>query len=130
MIEEGPTYVIESDPLRITCKVCNRTSFNENDVKNLYCGHCHAFHEPTPAAAPSVLRTQAEIQRAHDLLLAVILKDVELPFSETTRGLISVSASVLCWCLRHEHNDAFDRNLKIIENAVALAGYVVRDKEK
>lgn len=27
----------------ITCLWCKRTSWNPNDVKFLYCGHCHHF---------------------------------------------------------------------------------------
>lgn len=27
----------------ITCPVCGRTSWNPNDVREGYCGHCHAW---------------------------------------------------------------------------------------
>lgn len=29
----------------ITCLDCNRTSYNLNDVRHRYCGHCHVFHD-------------------------------------------------------------------------------------
>jgi hypothetical protein len=29
----------------IRCDTCGLTSHNSNDVKNLYCGFCHRFHE-------------------------------------------------------------------------------------
>ena len=29
----------------IKCLVCGRTSWNENDVKNRYCGNCHQYHD-------------------------------------------------------------------------------------
>lgn len=29
----------------IQCLMCGSVSFNENDIKNLYCGYCHTFHE-------------------------------------------------------------------------------------
>ncbi len=29
----------------ITCKLCGLTSFNHNDVLELYCGNCHIFHD-------------------------------------------------------------------------------------
>lgn len=29
----------------ITCYRCGLTSWNENDVRALYCGNCHEFHE-------------------------------------------------------------------------------------
>jgi ribosomal protein L37E len=42
----GPDYggVINSDPFRITCLTCGRTSYNKEDVSNLFCGHCKKFH--------------------------------------------------------------------------------------
>ena len=29
----------------ITCPRCGRTSWNENDVRERYCGACHQFHD-------------------------------------------------------------------------------------
>jgi hypothetical protein len=29
----------------ITCPVCQWTSYNPNDIRERYCGHCHRFHE-------------------------------------------------------------------------------------
>ncbi len=28
----------------ITCPKCGKISYNENDIKNRYCGQCHKFH--------------------------------------------------------------------------------------
>jgi hypothetical protein len=28
----------------ITCPVCQRTSYNVNDIRERYCGFCHRFH--------------------------------------------------------------------------------------
>jgi hypothetical protein len=39
------SYTIADDRRSITCHRCGRTSYNFNDVANLYCGHCHRFHE-------------------------------------------------------------------------------------
>lgn len=39
-----PRYEIGHDGKSITCKTCNLTSFNPNDVEHRYCGKCHAFH--------------------------------------------------------------------------------------
>ena len=33
------------DTKSIRCHRCGRTSYNQNDVKNRYCGFCHVFHE-------------------------------------------------------------------------------------
>lgn len=29
----------------ITCPRCGRTTYNPNDIRERYCGHCHAWHE-------------------------------------------------------------------------------------
>jgi hypothetical protein len=29
----------------ITCFICGLTSWNPNDVRYRYCGHCHRFHD-------------------------------------------------------------------------------------
>jgi len=42
----GPSYVLVDGGKAIKCLVCGRTSYNPNDVVNLYCGHCHTFHVP------------------------------------------------------------------------------------
>ncbi len=40
-----PTYKIIDNGRAITCLLCNSTSWNRNDVTNLYCGRCHIWHE-------------------------------------------------------------------------------------
>lgn len=35
-----------SEQVGIKCLQCNLTSYNPNDIQNLYCGCCHIFHEP------------------------------------------------------------------------------------
>lgn len=44
MSEFKITYTLKTDPARITCLVCGRTSYNNNDIAYLYCGHCKAYH--------------------------------------------------------------------------------------
>lgn len=29
----------------IECVTCGLRSYNQNDIDNKYCGHCHMFHE-------------------------------------------------------------------------------------
>ena len=39
--------IIESERLHqrsIKCLTCGKTSYNQNDIKNLYCGYCNKFH--------------------------------------------------------------------------------------
>lgn len=39
------THAISGEP-GIHCLRCARVSWNPNDVRQRYCGHCHEFHEP------------------------------------------------------------------------------------
>lgn len=45
------TYLLAGNT--ITCRVCGLTSHNSNDVVQLYCGHCHKFHQPTSMSLPT-----------------------------------------------------------------------------
>jgi ribosomal protein L37E len=36
----------------ITCPVCGRTSYNPNDIKEGYCGHCHDWTSPPRTTPP------------------------------------------------------------------------------
>lgn len=73
------------------------------------------------------MKTEAEIQRAHDILLAVLLKDVPNPFKDegSIKGL-NAAASVLCWVLEHDHNPQFPKNLEQIERYLKERGYVLQ----
>lgn len=35
--------MIYDPPLSFTCPICHWVSYNTNDVKHRYCGHCHTF---------------------------------------------------------------------------------------
>jgi len=39
----------------IHCKVCLKSSYNQNDVKNYYCGSCKAFHKDRAALPPLIV---------------------------------------------------------------------------
>lgn len=41
------TYLLgtENNQPYIQCLQCGLKSFNQNDIKYRYCGHCHIFHE-------------------------------------------------------------------------------------
>lgn len=38
-------YELADDDSWIKCNKCDKTSYSKEDVKNLYCGSCHEFHE-------------------------------------------------------------------------------------
>ena len=44
----GPTFELipqtNCAPMGIKCLVCERTSWNQNDVKHRYCAGCHQYH--------------------------------------------------------------------------------------
>lgn len=58
------------------------------------------------------MRSQDDIQEAHDRLVGILTGDVPNPFTnpESNRDL-NIAAGVLCWILEHEHNTAFADNL-------------------
>lgn len=39
-----------NDQQVIMCLVCGWSSYNTKDIKQLYCGHCHQWHEPATGA--------------------------------------------------------------------------------
>jgi hypothetical protein len=45
---QGVSYTISADRKSITCLICGLTSHNPNDVREVYCGKCHRFHQDPP----------------------------------------------------------------------------------
>ncbi len=50
--ETGYVSIKRNGQEAIKCMTCNRMSFNQNDIVNLYCGFCHSFHELINEAYP------------------------------------------------------------------------------
>lgn len=75
------------------------------------------------------MRTETELTRAHDILTAVILGEVVpgAPITPQTDMLIRVARDVLCWALQHDHNQTFANNMRILEQSIADAGYVLQE---
>lgn len=73
-----------------------------------------------------MIRDEDEVQRAHDVLIAVILREIPSPFGDEERGLLMAAANALCWVLRHDHNTDFATNLKDIEDHIASLGGTLR----
>lgn len=72
------------------------------------------------------MRDEQEIQRAHDILEAVLLAEVKIPLGEEDRLMITAATDVLCWILHHDHNSVFADNLANLERLIAKAGYVLK----
>lgn len=59
----------------------------------------------------SELRPLIEVQRAHDILVGIILEPQLCPNPGPQRNALIGAADVLCWVLKHSHNSTFERNL-------------------
>ena len=71
---------------------------------------------------------RAELQRAHDLLVGLILKEAPMP-EWLTRDELVLQAAVLCWALKHDHNDTFERRMVAIETWLQEQGVVLESHE-
>ena len=78
------------------------------------------------------LRTPDEVQRAHDLLIGLVLNEklFHQIVEEDTRPLIIAALDVLCWTLNHKHNTLFASNLVLLEQMLADLGVRLRDTGK
>lgn len=70
------------------------------------------------------MKTELEIQRAHDILVEIILKRVPNPFPGAEQFIIA-NADVLCWILNHDHNTTFRDNLAKIETYLEHQGLIL-----
>jgi hypothetical protein len=80
----------------------------------------------------TIIRTADEIERAHDVLLAV-LRLISVEGFDAPEGLkqhLADSAAVLCWLLGHDYNPTFADNLKWLEDVLAASGIAVIDSHK
>jgi hypothetical protein len=96
------------------------------------------------------MKSQHDIQRAHDLLAGVILGDAPSPFGKPQSGefakllaaldasdhkaadiirfqLMQETASVLCWVLEHEHSTTFGQSLRNLERWLLEQGLELVD---
>ena len=63
------------------------------------------------------MRSEFEIQRAHDLLTKIILGHAGSPFEDDPAAdeILRECTNVLCWVLQHDHNTLFASNLEKVE---------------
>ena len=71
------------------------------------------------------MRDRTELQRAHDILVGIILREVPFPEVGLTMRDLNLMACVLCWVLKHEHNVQFEQHVKRITEALAGAGFII-----
>jgi len=76
---------------------------------------------------PAIIPDIQEIQKAHDILCAVILGEVEIDLTPEEHKRIQANCEALCWILGHEHNPTFGDNLINIQKAAYDRGYRLYD---
>jgi hypothetical protein len=81
------TYLIVDDGRAIVCLICDRKSWNTNDVEKKYCGYCKVFHEEH--------RTRhALLQRMLDEIVADFISHTyHLPSNVSVMDLMKWSSS-------------------------------------
>lgn len=107
--------------------VARQKRFLETELRELKRG----IHAESAVA----LKWREEIQRAHDMLSAVVLREVnvEVPVGfglvVVDLELLSAQCDVLCWILEHDHNFAFENNLKALRAEFDRRGIVEQRAE-
>lgn len=71
---------------------------------------------------PAIVRSAAEVQRAHDRLVAIVTGDVDVGLGPTELNYAVCNLDVLCWLLGHEHNQTFHNNLQLIDEQFTARG--------
>lgn len=74
------------------------------------------------------MRSQEEVQAAHDRLVAILLGELPNPFANTPQPMLAAAVDVLCWILRHEHNPHFENNLALIDQFFFERGLILRKR--
>ena len=74
------------------------------------------------------MRSPDDIQRAHDILVSLILDPAFWAAADgDTLLALMAQADVLCWILHHDHNTRFALALESIEKRLAEYGVVIVD---
>lgn len=73
------------------------------------------------------MKSPAEIQAAHDRMLAVILGEVPNPFEGAANVALIAAADALCWVLDHCENPAMAENIAKLDRYLAQRGIVLQD---
>jgi len=77
------------------------------------------------AEQPAIVRTQDEVQYAHDLFHALVLKDIDLNVPADLLAKMASMLDVLCWLLGHNDNKHFERLLTVLKKEMARRGITV-----
>jgi len=78
------------------------------------------------AEQPQPLRTHDEVQRAHDVLVQLVInQDLAEEIDPALIESLSHRLDILCWVLCHDHPQGFAEGLAAIATAFAELGIVV-----
>jgi hypothetical protein len=77
------------------------------------------------------MKTPKEVQRAHDILTAIVLGEVPVnhdgPDDHLKMMMLQTSLDTLCWVLGHQHNATFGGNIARIESQLESIGFVLKE---
>lgn len=75
------------------------------------------------------MKSDREVQRAHDMLVGIILGEAPMPLTVAEKQSLERQAAVLCWVLGHDHNPSFAQMLTAIEGQLQSRGIVLESHE-
>ena len=75
------------------------------------------------------MRSQEEIQKARDALIAVIRDEVPLAAAPRVKQILEAQVDALCWVLGDECQSHFGRNLAQLYAALERRGFVLTKME-
>jgi hypothetical protein len=73
------------------------------------------------------MKTQLEIQRAHDIMVAFLVGEMPVNIDREQRLILASSCSALCWVLGHDHNTQFSTLLSGLEETARIAGLTLQN---
>lgn len=120
----------------VPCKVCGQPTRSKGTQLCDRCWELEHRIRMDPEIARKLLaqyddkngvltREPMEIQRAHDLLVGIVLGETPITDEETKTEAGGI-AGVLCWVLKHEHNKTFGDLLEQIEGELHEMGAILR----
>ena len=75
------------------------------------------------------MRSQEEIQRAHDALIAVLSGEVPVALRGNVRLSLEAQVDALCWALGDDSQSHFGNSLAQLYAALEKRGFVLEKKE-
>lgn len=75
-----------------------------------------------------MVKSEQEIQKAHDILWAFVTGDIPVSATPATIQVAHCALDVLCWVLNHDHNKAFQENLVDLMAEARRRGFVLTEK--